>query len=366
MNQSNECIHHGYACVRVLLCCYYTIKLSVSYIDCRSRVFIQNQHQYLFFCRASEIQSLFIFNSGASVFFFCYSIGRQRNCQSKWCVISSAKQIALIFSAGNFSGWINLISAFIDKPIEWLNHLLFQNKPLQAHWLSWRIDFCMRMLLSPLYWLCGFIFIKFIYWFFVFYCQFSMQKTELDWFICAHLHLIQSSFFGRSLFLSIPLAVSVFVCFPLLICLLLFLILFCSFIMQGTVYDKRYPIAILMTLGIFGALCGLFLPETLHQKLPDSMHEARQFGADQVNPFFFIQNRKVFIQNYIPLLMYCCRNSGVFQRRQRKLRTMAKSRKPMQLPMNWKKCYEWMSIMHNSQNCVHSIVFCVGYIRYLP
>lgn len=57
-------------------------------------------------------------------------------------------------------------------------------------------------------------------------------------------------------------------------------------IFQGTRYDKRYPIAILMALGVFGAVCGLFLPETLHQKLPDSIHEAQEFGADQVNCFF--------------------------------------------------------------------------------
>lgn len=39
---------------------------------------------------------------------------------------------------------------------------------------------------------------------------------------------------------------------------------------------------ILMLLFFFGAICGLFLPETLHQKLPDSLEEARSFGADQV------------------------------------------------------------------------------------
>lgn len=37
-----------------------------------------------------------------------------------------------------------------------------------------------------------------------------------------------------------------------------------------------------MVLGIIGAFGGLFLPETLHQKLPDSMQEARDFGANQV------------------------------------------------------------------------------------
>lgn len=33
----------------------------------------------------------------------------------------------------------------------------------------------------------------------------------------------------------------------------------------------------------FGAcICSLFLPETLYQKLPDSIEEARVFGANQV------------------------------------------------------------------------------------
>lgn len=39
---------------------------------------------------------------------------------------------------------------------------------------------------------------------------------------------------------------------------------------------------ILLVLCIIGAVSGLFLPETLHQKLPDSMQEARKFGANQV------------------------------------------------------------------------------------
>ncbi|XP_055297249.1 carcinine transporter isoform X2 [Sitodiplosis mosellana] len=49
----------------------------------------------------------------------------------------------------------------------------------------------------------------------------------------------------------------------------------------GQKFDNRYPIMILFVLCILGSICGLFLPETLHQKLPDSMNEARVFGADQ-------------------------------------------------------------------------------------
>ncbi|XP_031637594.1 carcinine transporter [Contarinia nasturtii] len=49
----------------------------------------------------------------------------------------------------------------------------------------------------------------------------------------------------------------------------------------GTKYDSRYPIMILFALCLIGSIAGLFLPETLYQKLPDSMAEARMFGADQ-------------------------------------------------------------------------------------
>lgn len=51
---------------------------------------------------------------------------------------------------------------------------------------------------------------------------------------------------------------------------------------------------ILLVLCVIGAISGIFLPETLHQKLPDSMQEARDFGANQVEvndsfmSFFFV------------------------------------------------------------------------------
>ena len=59
------------------------------------------------------------------------------------------------------------------------------------------------------------------------------------------------------------------------------LILF-LFNFQGTNYDARYPYIIVFLTFLFGGICGLFLPETLHQKLPDSLEEARKFGRDQV------------------------------------------------------------------------------------
>lgn len=47
---------------------------------------------------------------------------------------------------------------------------------------------------------------------------------------------------------------------------------------------------ILLALCLLGGLLGTFLPETLHQKLPDSMVEARLFGADQVFIFFGLES----------------------------------------------------------------------------
>lgn len=55
-----------------------------------------------------------------------------------------------------------------------------------------------------------------------------------------------------------------------------------NLLQQGVKYDSRYPIAILFSLFVIGAVSGLFLPETLHQKLPDSLEQARLFGRDQV------------------------------------------------------------------------------------
>lgn len=49
----------------------------------------------------------------------------------------------------------------------------------------------------------------------------------------------------------------------------------------GTKYDIRYPYLILGVLFLIGGVSGLFLPETLHYKLPDSMEEAKSFGKNQ-------------------------------------------------------------------------------------
>lgn len=49
----------------------------------------------------------------------------------------------------------------------------------------------------------------------------------------------------------------------------------------GSTYDIRYPFYILLTIYIVGASTVLFLPETLHHKLPDSLKEAQVFGKGQ-------------------------------------------------------------------------------------
>lgn len=54
------------------------------------------------------------------------------------------------------------------------------------------------------------------------------------------------------------------------------------FVYLGTTYDIRYPYYILFILYLMGGLTALYLPETLHQKLPDSLEDAKRFGKNQV------------------------------------------------------------------------------------
>lgn len=50
---------------------------------------------------------------------------------------------------------------------------------------------------------------------------------------------------------------------------------------MGTAFDSRYPFIIMCGLFFVATVCSSFLPETLYQKLPDSIEEARMFGANQ-------------------------------------------------------------------------------------
>lgn len=55
---------------------------------------------------------------------------------------------------------------------------------------------------------------------------------------------------------------------------------------QGKNTNQKYPYIILTFLYVIGVVCGIFAPETLHKKLPDSLEEARKFGAGQVKNVF--------------------------------------------------------------------------------
>jgi hypothetical protein len=50
---------------------------------------------------------------------------------------------------------------------------------------------------------------------------------------------------------------------------------------QGTVADPRYPYAILCVLCVIGSICASLLPETLNEKLPETLQDAAHFGKDQ-------------------------------------------------------------------------------------
>lgn len=66
-----------------------------------------------------------------------------------------------------------------------------------------------------------------------------------------------------------------------------FCFFFCQIILffQGTNFDVRYPYMIFMVCFFIGTLAMMFLPETLHQKLPETLKEAEKFGKSQ--PFWY-------------------------------------------------------------------------------
>ncbi|KAJ6641583.1 Carcinine transporter [Pseudolycoriella hygida] len=59
----------------------------------------------------------------------------------------------------------------------------------------------------------------------------------------------------------------------------------------GTEYDVRYPYYLIGVLGFVGFIAAMLLPETLHHKLPNTMHEAKKFGKDQ--KFWFLPRKQV-------------------------------------------------------------------------
>ena len=48
------------------------------------------------------------------------------------------------------------------------------------------------------------------------------------------------------------------------------------------IHDIRYPFMIITCMYTVGLILGLFIPETLYQKLPNSLKEAKSFGVGQV------------------------------------------------------------------------------------
>jgi len=59
----------------------------------------------------------------------------------------------------------------------------------------------------------------------------------------------------------------------------------------GTEYDMRYPYFVLGGLCFVGFFAAMFLPETLHRKLPNTVHEAKKFGKEQ--KFWFLPRKQV-------------------------------------------------------------------------
>lgn len=49
----------------------------------------------------------------------------------------------------------------------------------------------------------------------------------------------------------------------------------------GTEYDVRYPFVVIGLMSALGATCASFLPETLHQSLPETIEQAQKFGKTQ-------------------------------------------------------------------------------------
>lgn len=317
MNQSIPWVCHlgkGGCAVRA---CFYP-RLLYSQIERltfgRAYVFIQSQHQYLSFRKTREIQSLFIFVRRCCD--CVYSIAWHRNCQSSKCCAcvwfwapnkshsvlfgsGNDNDNALGFSVGNSAGrfiWFLVVCVCVLPPR--VNVMvLFQN---QSGWEG-RILYVYVVVVVTIVLTVGVfihpqsIFIDFLLYF---TANFICKRTKLDGFVSAHLYLHPHAnirtrcsntymyWFAAAVCTTLSARRTLhffFVClfvFPVPF-LFSFTILILCWFFQGK-SDKSYPIVIIMALCTLGVVCGVFLPETLHQKLPDSMQEAREFGANQV------------------------------------------------------------------------------------
>ena len=57
--------------------------------------------------------------------------------------------------------------------------------------------------------------------------------------------------------------------------------------------DLRYPYIIMGFIFVTGIFASLFLPETLHQRLPETLADAQNFGGDQ--PFWSLPRKEARI-----------------------------------------------------------------------
>ncbi|KAJ9591256.1 hypothetical protein L9F63_002207, partial [Diploptera punctata] len=66
---------------------------------------------------------------------------------------------------------------------------------------------------------------------------------------------------------------------------------------KGSAIDVRYPYGILGSLCILGTICSLLMPETLNQKLPETLQDSAHFGKNQEFWNFPWKSRN---QKYVP------------------------------------------------------------------
>ncbi|XP_044258054.1 beta-alanine transporter isoform X1 [Tribolium madens] len=66
----------------------------------------------------------------------------------------------------------------------------------------------------------------------------------------------------------------------------------------GTAINAGLPYVIIVVLAAAGAIFGMFIPETLNEKLPESIREAEEFGADQ--RVWAFPRGKIFTHKTVP------------------------------------------------------------------
>ena len=112
----------------------------------------------------------------------------------------------------------------------------------------------------------------------------NLQQIEIFPTCMRQIGISVGSIFANVLGIFVPSIVNLVNKLFLIIWLLLIYLILSIF--QGTVYDIRYPFIILTVMYLIGTVIAMFVPETLHQKLPDTLEEAKVFGIGQVRYSF--------------------------------------------------------------------------------